>query len=313
MLVPDISHLFWEYFTRSSRKLKTCTVRNALKLRHGTFWNAKLARHFQKPYLGKTSDGKCPLCRNPDSGTTGTHGLGACTYRLVKGLYIERHNEAVAYAGKAIMKGANGGCLALLMADAGWHGKFTGLSVESRIPSQVMKDVPESMHGRMRPDMLLIEKHTGDGVNGVLPTLHDLEHPRHRRCCRVHLVEVGFCAEVAYAQNHKEKYKQHRALLDLVRTADSADVQLHLLIFSSTGGMFRLTALHLKRLGVSHSKVDRLLQDMHWKALRRLEQIIGTRSKLERSSTIAAKESNAGHLPTSVNMGHNQGGAWCAR
>ena len=89
------------------------------------------------------------------------------------------------------MEGANGGCLAVLMADAGWHGKVTGLSVESRIPSQVMKDVPESMLGRMRPDMLLIEKHTGDSINGVLP--HYLEHPRHRRCCRVHVVELGFC------------------------------------------------------------------------------------------------------------------------
>ena len=81
MLVPAISHLFWDHFTRSSRKLKACTVRNALKLRHGTFWNARMAR----PYLGKASDGKCPLCRNPDSGT---HVLGACTHRLVKGLIL---------------------------------------------------------------------------------------------------------------------------------------------------------------------------------------------------------------------------------
>ena len=83
MLVPAVSHLFWDHFTRSTRKLKTCTVSNALKLRHGTFWIAKLARHFQKPYLGKASDGKCPLFRNPDSGM---HVLGACTHRLVEGL-----------------------------------------------------------------------------------------------------------------------------------------------------------------------------------------------------------------------------------
>ena len=127
-----ILHLFWDHFERSARKLKTYTVRNALKLRHGTFWNAKLARRFQKPYLGKASDDKCPLCKNPDSGT---RVLGACTHRLVKGLYIEKHNEAVATAGKAIMEGAKGGCLAVLMTDAGWHGKFTGLSVESRTPS----------------------------------------------------------------------------------------------------------------------------------------------------------------------------------
>ena len=128
---------------------------------------------------------------------------------MVKGLYIARHNEVVATAGKAIMDGVKGGCLAVLMADAGWHGKITGLSVQSRIRSQVLRDVQESMLRRMRPDMLLIEKNTGDNV---LPTLYDLEHPRHRRCCKVHVVEVGFCAEVAYAQKYKEKYEQHCAM-----------------------------------------------------------------------------------------------------
>ena len=202
MLVPAISHLLlgtiYKQLQKAAQSSKICTVRNALKPRHGTFWNAKLARHFQKPYLGKASDGKCLLCRNLDSGT---HVLGACTHRLVKDLYIERHNEAVATAGKAIMKGAKGGCLAVLLADAGWHGKVTGLTVESRIPSQVLRDGPESMLGRIRPDMLLIKKHTGDDV---LPILFDLEHPRHRKCCRIHAVEVGFCTELAYAQRERE-------------------------------------------------------------------------------------------------------------
>ena len=109
----------------------------------------------------------------------------------------------------------------MLLADAGWHGKVTGLSVESRLPSQVVRDVPESTLRRMRPDMLLIEKHAGDDV---LPTLHDLEHPQHRRCCRVYVVEVGFCTEVANAQKFKEKYAQHRTLLDLLKNAGYADV-----------------------------------------------------------------------------------------
>ena len=81
-----------------------------------------------------------------------------------------------------------------------------------------------------------------------------------------------------------KKKEQHRTPLDLLNNAGYADVQLHLLIFGSTGGMFKLTALHLKRLGVSHAKVDNLLQDMHWKALRRLEQIVGTRRRLEHNS-----------------------------
>ena len=102
----------------------------------------------------------------------------------------------------------------MLLADAGCHGKVTALSVEPRIPSQVLRDVPESMLRRMRPDMLLIEKHIGDDV---LPTLREMEHPRNRRCCRVHGVEAGSCTKVAYAQKDKEKYEEHRTLLDLLK------------------------------------------------------------------------------------------------
>ena len=56
------------------------------------------------------------------------------------------------------------------MADAGWHGRVTGSSIESRIPSKVLRNVPESMLRRMRPDMLnmlnmlLVEKISSDGV-----------------------------------------------------------------------------------------------------------------------------------------------------
>ncbi len=75
------------------RCVKTGTVRNALRMRYGAFWNAKLAVRFQKPYLGKPSDGKCPLCKQPDSGT---HTLEACTHRHMKGLYIERHSSRCA-------------------------------------------------------------------------------------------------------------------------------------------------------------------------------------------------------------------------
>ena len=128
MLLPSVSHyshLFWDHFTRSLKEVKTCTVRNTIKLRHGAFWNAKLAKRVCKPYMGASiSDGMCPLCGAPDSGT---HVLGACTHKLLKGLYrerLERHNEAVATVGKAIMEGARGGCLAVLMAECwmAWQG-----------------------------------------------------------------------------------------------------------------------------------------------------------------------------------------------
>ena len=49
MLIPDLSHSFWDQFTRNGRRIKTCTVRNTLRLRFGTFWNAKLAKRFRQP------------------------------------------------------------------------------------------------------------------------------------------------------------------------------------------------------------------------------------------------------------------------
>ena len=62
------------------------------------------------------------------------------------------------------MEGAKGGCLAVLMADAGWQGRVTGLSDESRIPSQVLPDVAHSTLHRMRPDILLFEKSARDST-----------------------------------------------------------------------------------------------------------------------------------------------------
>ena len=45
--------------------------------------------------------------------------------------------------------------------------------------------------------------------------------------------------------------------------------------------MFKRTTLYAKRIGISHPTIDSLLQNMHWKALRRLEQMIRTRRRLE--------------------------------
>ena len=84
------------------------------------------------------------------------------------------------------------------MANAGWHGKVTGSWAESRIPSQVLKDVPENMLRCIRFDMLLIEEHSvydvpPGGVGG-----------QHFMTWNIHgIVEVAFRSEVAlvaYAQ-----------------------------------------------------------------------------------------------------------------
>ena len=183
LLPPGTSHMFWKKFAQSRRNVKTTTVRNAIKLRYGTFWNAKLAKRFNKPYLGRISVGTCPLCNNPDSDT---HVLGACSHRYLKGLYIERHNEAVAIVGKAIMEGAKGGCLTTLVADAGRHGRVTGLAANDRIPQQVLSHVPGSLLQHMRPDILKFE-----GRENLSVRLEDLQDVQQRRLCKVTWWKLG--------------------------------------------------------------------------------------------------------------------------
>ena len=74
--------------------------------------------------------------------------------------------------------------------------------MESRIASQALRDVLESMLRRMRPVMLLVEKNSSDDI---YPTLHDLKHSQHRINCRTHVAEVGCCTEAAYAQKNRGK------------------------------------------------------------------------------------------------------------
>jgi len=50
----------------------------------------------------------------------------------------------------------------------------------------------------------------------------------------------------------KRRSTRNLISIALLNDAGHADVQLHLLIFGSTGGM--VTTLHLKRLGVSESR-----------------------------------------------------------
>ncbi len=115
----------------------------------------------------------------------------------MKGLYIERHNEAVACVSKALMEGQKGGCLTALMIDAGWHGKVTGVATFQRIPQQVLPSTPDAVLKRMRPDLLLFER--PEVLEGAGPlNLDSLVHASERQMCKVHVVEVGFCMETAH-------------------------------------------------------------------------------------------------------------------
>ena len=53
----------------------------------------------------------------------------------------------------------------------------------------------------MRPDILLFERDSDDTPPLAL---QDLEHIENKRRYKVHVVEVGFCTELAYAEKVKK-------------------------------------------------------------------------------------------------------------
>ncbi len=48
--------------------------------------------------------------------------------------------------------------------------------------------------------------------------------------------------------------------------------------------MFHLTAQHLKQLGITGPPGKTLMETLHFRALKRLEQLVGTRRRLEHQS-----------------------------
>ena len=103
-------------------------------------------------------------------------------------------------------------------------------SNESRIPRQVLPDVPEAELRRMRPDIMLFEKSSEDDL--PLSVQH-LQHAQHRRRYKVHVIELGICTEISYPEIQRQMRVTQPALEHL-RNAGYDDVQLHLLIYVET-------------------------------------------------------------------------------
>ena len=101
--------------------------------------------------------------------------LRACSHRFQKVLYIERQNEAVAIVAKAVMEGAKGDCLTTLVAEAGRHGRITGIAATDRIPQQVLSNVSgftlQGIHIRMCPGILMYEKEDKENLSIRLEVL----------------------------------------------------------------------------------------------------------------------------------------------
>ena len=96
---------------------------------------------------------------------------------------------------------------------------------------------------------------------------------------------AGFCTEIAYAQKYQEKYEQHRTLSDHLKNADDVDVQLHLLIFGKHRRDVQTHSTASEKTGRLPLKSGQSLAGYALKRrLEQIEQIVGTRRRLEHDS-----------------------------
>ena len=298
--IGDLSNHFWKAATMP-------VITQTLKYRFGQLWNMKLAYMRRRPYLPgfpmPRSD-RCPHCQLPDSGG---HILGGCQHRVMKSLYISRHDEAMRQVLKAISKGSHGSYLKI--ADIGRDELTSDLGIASkRIPDWLVTDdtlrqcdLPPDRRHVLRPDILLIEAthaeqtlYTTHGEHPVLsesfwdPTMQatpgnhahqPTTRPQTRRR-KVWLLEGGYTSDTRHLDKIAEKKQQHETLLKAMEL-QGFDTRLLILTFGVGGTIYTRTQDALQGVGVSPTDMIKLLKAIHLHSVACLHNIVVQRRQLD--------------------------------
>ena len=101
---------------------------------------------------------------------------------------------------------------------------------------------------------------------------------------RAIVVEFGYCSDTRYHEKYAEKLQQHAQLKTILQAAGD-DAEVLPILVGTTGCVYRSMEANLKRLGVSHEAVQRLLKKLAVEAARSAHAIICTRRQLDSASS----------------------------
>ena len=176
----------------------------------------------------------------------------------MKGLIIERHNEAGRMILEQLKNGSQGACE--FVADVGSQDKMAGYDTPgSRVPDWLLddRDLPEgpAQRAKLRPDILMITPaEQGMPIDG----------PR-----KVTLLEVGYCSDTRYKEKLAEKLQQHQTLKQLL-VANRHKVRVAPIILGSMGSVFKSNEREIMTLGASRTECQHLLVKLSEHAVRNL-------------------------------------------
>ena len=278
-------------------------ARPCLLYSYGAIWNAKLAARFNIPLRGKRNKGQkrprsagapdpasapCPLCSAPDSGT---HIMGGCTHRMMKALYIKRHNLGALCVAEHLARGAYGGSYMIL--DATSHDAVPAFAPDQRVPDWMLTRNGRPLNAteraaadKLRPDLLLIPSiplsaTRAPGFRG--PAFR--ERGKHK----VHIIEFGCCGDLRHAEKTAEKLEQHTELARRLREAGWS-VQYNpktILTLGFAGSILKTAAPLLNQLGCREGQANRCLSKLHGIAVSYAATILRSRRWLERQTPLA--------------------------
>ena len=302
-VLPELHALSFAFWT--SAKLRDAIRRQVFMVRSGQTWHVGKALQYGRTYYGhEVHRNACIHCGEEDGNG---HMLGGCKHPRMHGMYIERHNVGLRNCVPVIHAGSLGACRTI--ADAGAAHKMDGLETEgTRIPEDILKDsdLPGGPAQRklLRPDLLLIAPpeggEQGDAANDArAKRLRGPPRPywmggaeASRRTVqrqRAIVVEFGYCSDTRYHEKYAEKLQQH-AQLKMILQAAGYDAEVLPILVGTTGCVYRSTEANLKRLGVSHEAVQRLLRKLAVEAARSARAIICTRRQLDSQSQVQRRD-----------------------
>jgi exonuclease III/ribonuclease HI len=249
-----IDHNHSHMFVTSS----TCTGyqrKLVMQYRYGLLPTNKLMHRYKK-----STTANCPLCGMPDGGH---HSVSGCRH-LGKALTL-RHNEAGAAIVEAIHAGTRSGYL--VAADVGVNKRrrmqgLPELNIHKGLPSQA---VPSTVPARVKRHLM----------THSIPDALLYHYDRKKRQRRYVVVEIKYCRDTDPAGQLSNAAQQHHSLVQTLRLYDpTASIKQCNLMLGVGGAIYQKTAEHLKEdLGVDGPPLHRLLDKLHFIAVKHLEQV----------------------------------------
>lgn len=290
------SHASSNYFL-TYNKLSWGATRLALRYRGGGIYNRKIGHRW-----GKEPTANCPLCLTAMDGQS--HMLGGCTHPTLRGMYVNRHNEATAMILGHVRRWNQGA--GVVQADIG--SQLTNPTVVGEAPPPTDDPLcsPERPTAWVPPPSPAPSPMSSpprtDLFRGVNRTIHDwlatsldsrplprpditlVAPPRHRRNRpnKVFLIELKFGQDTLLETKHQPASDTLETVAGAIRRRwPHAEVAKTVLLLGVGGRIPTLTVEGLTTLGVPAEAASRLANRLNVMAVSWLHRIIVTRRKLE--------------------------------